>query len=812
MEALGGVASVIAVIDISIKSASGVQALVSAIKDGPQTIALLGRDVMSLFVVLSQLSRSKLEKASDPTLVQLKAYVDSCDEELATIQTLLIELQSKSSGLSDRARAGIRVVRKGKDLGQAQQSVRDLTTQLNLYLALVQAEITETTGQGLDQILETLQKVHDCLDSLEPPVAKEKDPLVLEEDAAGSRKTQQECEELQESTSRLSELVGHDGAVLSDEDAGHIIDDLQRLIQSAKDHAGSNDHSSTSKETRDELRLVESMIIAAPSLSINHQGPRKPKEPESAPEAAHFRQKRLRQEIDIGCGVLTIATKKRRRLDQGGSAASKRTRGGAGRDVVASFSFRPTNNAFTFRVSVTQGELFNYCLQSIPEMCFNPTMPSDSRVFRVVKEGRIDEFRAMLRDGETSTRVHDEKGRSLLYYALDRPEICKLLLEANADPDEIINSTDPYTVPILAATRQIYATTRLLLEYGADPSLSVTGWLGLQSQIAFGGPCLRDEINDLSSGFPVLHGACYAWPDSHCCPDTLALLLKAGADPHVRISGQHPGVFRNNNGFTALHSLVEVAHFPSTKDEIESLIYLIQQGCSIRAVCDRGRSVSRVAYSANIVEREDGHWSECIGGYRGDLWDAALATCGYDLLGFREDFPRVPWYDQNYQRADFERLWEGIEHLCPYWDDCRWPETGGDSDHFNRHGYPDDDSDLSGLSDMSNGSENEMDDEDADSHSVGGIGVRGATGDGDSGSIAEQEAAEILASVHLADLVGSGLGPPLTFESAIESTLPVSCSDKQPWPWPPPSPSEASMRWDAMDVDNPWLSDQGSGG
>lgn len=274
MEALGGVASIIAVIDISIKSAAGVQALVSALKDGPQTIALLGRDVTSLFVVLSQLSRCKLAKASEPTLEQLKAYVDSCDEELATIQTLLIEVQSRSTGFTDRARAGIRVVRKGKDLDQAQQRVRDLTTQLNLYLALVQAETTETTGQGLEQILETLQKVHDRLDNIEPPAAQAKGPAALEDDVAGPRKTQQECEELQESISRLSELVGHDGAVLSDEDAGQIIDDLQRLIQSAKDHADSDNHSSTSKETRKELRLVESMIIAAPSVSINHQSER----------------------------------------------------------------------------------------------------------------------------------------------------------------------------------------------------------------------------------------------------------------------------------------------------------------------------------------------------------------------------------------------------------------------------------------------------------------------------------------------------------------------------------------------------------
>jgi hypothetical protein len=335
----------------------------------------------------------------------------------------------------------------------------------------------------------------------------------------------------------------------------------------------------------------------------------------------------------------------------------------------------------------------------------------------------------------------------------------------------------------------------------------------LQSQIAFGGPCLRDEINDLSDGISALHRVCSPWPNpTPCCRDALVLLLKAGADRHAHISRNSGNLFFDRLGFTALHCLVETAHFPSTRDEIDSLIYLIQQGCSIRAVCERGRSVSRVAYSANHTERNNGYWSAGIGGYSGDLWDAALAICGYDLQEFRRDFPRVSWYDTNYQRADFESLWEGIEHLCPYWDDCRWPETGGDSDHFNRHGYPDEESDFSEWSDRSDESENEMDDEDADSHSVDGIGVRGATGAGDSGSMADQEAAEILASVHLADLVGSGLGPPLTFESAIESTLPPSCSDTQPWPGPPPSPNVASMRWDAVDVDNPWLSDRGSGG
>jgi hypothetical protein len=85
------------------------------------------------------------------------------------------------------------------------------------------------------------------------------------------------------------------------------------------------------------------------------------------------------------------------------------------------------------------------------------------------------------------------------------------------------------------------------------------------------------------------------------------------------------------------------------------------------------------AYIKNEFECE-GEWTP-VGGYRGDLWDAALVTCGYNLSEFRKLYPRLPRYDSRYKRSDFEKLWEGIEHLCPYWDDCRWPETGTRSDY-----------------------------------------------------------------------------------------------------------------------------------
>lgn len=68
-----------------------------------------------------------------------------------------------------------------------------------------------------------------------------------------------------------------------------------------------------------------------------------------------------------------------------------------------------------------------------------------------------------------------------------------------------------------------------------------------------------------------------------------------------------------------------------------------------------------------------------LGSYSGDLWDVALDTCGYSISNFRKGSPRKAFYTAKYSRRDFEKLWEGREDRCPYWDDEEWhsPEDHG---------------------------------------------------------------------------------------------------------------------------------------
>jgi len=62
-----------------------------------------------------------------------------------------------------------------------------------------------------------------------------------------------------------------------------------------------------------------------------------------------------------------------------------------------------------------------------------------------------------------------------------------------------------------------------------------------------------------------------------------------------------------------------------------------------------------------------------MGSYPGDLWDSFLQSRGYDIEKYRGGNYRKAQYTEDYTRAHFEMLWEGKEHLCPYWDDEPWP-------------------------------------------------------------------------------------------------------------------------------------------
>lgn len=189
-------------------------------------------------------------------------------------------------------------------------------------------------------------------------------------------------------------------------------------------------------------------------------------------------------------------------------------------------------------------------------------------------------------------------------------------------------------------------------------------------------------LNDFESadmnGRTRLHQVCMADSRSTSKRKALGMLLVAGAKIDSRVSRSWSPENHQTLGFTCLHSLVHTAHRKKDQGDLESLTFLIQHGADTLACDHHQNTVSMRAYLPN----ENDNYYSSKGSYRGDLWDAALVICGYELTDFRASYPRVARYNKNYSREDFERLWLGKEHLCPYWDDKRYPETGGSDDYW----------------------------------------------------------------------------------------------------------------------------------
>lgn len=99
----------------------------------------------------------------------------------------------------------------------------------------------------------------------------------------------------------------------------------------------------------------------------------------------------------------------------------------------------------------------------------------------------------------------------------------------------------------------------------------------------------------------------------------------------------------------------------------EAIILLVKTGADVYAEDNDGRSVSAYAYSRPCGKSNKKKIS-CI---CGDVWDFALAMCGYEISKFRqkEGVPRKPRYTACYTRQTFQNLWAGHENLCPYYDD-----------------------------------------------------------------------------------------------------------------------------------------------
>ncbi|KAM5354570.1 hypothetical protein ACJ41O_001217 [Fusarium nematophilum] len=708
MEAIGAGASTLAFVLLALKSAKSIHESLSVIGDAPRTVRELTQDVQLLQTVLERLKSCSISHAPGSTVASLQDMLQTCTAELSSIETRLTQfLLKQNSSRSRRVYKGILCYVKKEELEDARNRIRDKTTQANLYLGLLQAQAISDTSSRIDtqastttgileQILGEVGRLHQRLDNDTSTTTR--DPgVAIKEDMAGAVSDDLEamnlCSELEESISRLSSLADCDRLTLDADDAEQIVDDLHRFILMAKNKvSGRGMDMNTTREdggvVRRDLKLVEGLILSAPIVAINQAVPNSNQLLACLPRNTVIKQKRLREEISVNSG-LTISTTKRRRICRESEPNSSRNTG-THRDVVANITFRPSGSPWMFAVSVSQGQLFDRSIQSIPRISICPILPNDSLVFRLVQQGQLDDFRILLNQGKASLRDHDEQGMPLLHYAATGSvDMCKFLLESGADVDEMGEHSGTALSRIAGLGR--HDTTLVLLENMADPTLSYLGWdnplstacsLDIESVELFlkhgGHFTLNDFESSDMTGRTRLHQICMADSRSTSKRTAVAMLVAAGARIDSQIGRSWSPDDHQTLGFTCLHSLVYTAHRTRDRDDLETLVFLIQRGADTLALDHHQNTVSMRAYLPN----ENDNYYTSKGSYRGDLWDAALAICGYDLSKSRASYPRVPRYNKSYTRKDFERLWLGNESSCPYWDNERYPEMGGCDDYW----------------------------------------------------------------------------------------------------------------------------------
>lgn len=131
------------------------------------------------------------------------------------------------------------------------------------------------------------------------------------------------------------------------------------------------------------------------------------------------RQKRSRQEHDLGHGTLTISVKHRKTrhhlLNSSDVFHSQDDSKDGDDSMIATVKYLPrTRTGGMFTVSFMQKVVCNGSFSSIPRFQANNVLPRDSLVFELTREGRLCDLITLLSNPEASLRDHDDLGNSLL--------------------------------------------------------------------------------------------------------------------------------------------------------------------------------------------------------------------------------------------------------------------------------------------------------------------------------------------------------------------------------------------------------------
>ncbi|KAI5468095.1 hypothetical protein BGZ63DRAFT_372941 [Mariannaea sp. PMI_226] len=706
MDPLSAGASVLAFFGI-LNSLQQIYKTLSSVKDGPQNIRLAANSVDQLRSILTEIQQKQCLNDPDGRLLLKK-----CAEDVGSVAAKLAKLritptESRGGKMWKRIKAAL----SESDLDHMRQVLSGHSAALGLRLIVLQRDVlvecrdeilslkSNVANQQGTQRATPSHNIASCPNSearmdtmmqmlrdlqAQISVQATSRPAVIEPSENLAEDPQDVRSQLNDAINELCLLISNRKGIIRVNDAEEIIKKVENLTCFAKSDElrycseGTEDQSLHRGELAQDLKRISRHLMSSSRFSMNGRVQK------TRPGGENIHSRRQQWTVDIRTGQLQLSIRKMKHLLRE-SDDSRNLSGEEAEDFSATLAFFPSKKSIHKTMLVVDfhhSERMYGDLLTIPRICVNTIQPNDAKVFEFVLKGNLEGLRKCLAEGDASIRDHDEDGMSLLFHAMDQPDICKFLVESGLDVDHLtqtvcgLSSITPlrYAIPISGKRDELQRINQcrtVLLEAGADPLLGFDS--GGYENHAFRGVLDSGHAAEsiavfLNHGWPFINIETLvngATPLLHIIGgyehglslDCISMLLRRNANVHAV----------DKNGMSCLHRAIFSAQGPyCLVEEFKVLALLVKSGANVHHVDKRGVSVSEAAYEKKL---SSDHWGNWIGSYWGDIWDAVLAACGYQVSDFRQRHPRTAQYTCTYPRSLFKIIWKEYEDLCPYWDE-----------------------------------------------------------------------------------------------------------------------------------------------
>ncbi|KAG5813384.1 hypothetical protein H9Q74_003279 [Fusarium xylarioides] len=323
MELVGATASILTFVTVAVSATKSIYGALSAIKDGPEILSSIKDEVSQLQSILQRILQVASSTVRPADRSELEQMVKKCRDDLVGFEAKLRKLDvSGADGRRGQLWRKFKICFEEKDLDRMRHSVGSHVQLLTLYLGTIQdqqssliatqsTEIlahihqlqqtsptatqstemlariqqlqqTSPTATQLNEVLVSLQQLQQDMAVLQVSSSWAQTNVgssgissrVVELDDQNSPISQQSA--LDDTISRLMQLLEKKPSIIEFDDAQEIFDDLERLLQSVRDDANSS-KVGEGEEDQDadvsrEMKLFTSLIFSAQSLRVNQAG------------------------------------------------------------------------------------------------------------------------------------------------------------------------------------------------------------------------------------------------------------------------------------------------------------------------------------------------------------------------------------------------------------------------------------------------------------------------------------------------------------------------------------------------------------